>query len=132
MFGDWPCYTLVPAVPVIEATELVNTWTGTTDSRIGQQYYVHDTIVAWYPTSPRTYANLYLVANYPSKHFIMHIRFADFSPSITPADVLARLGASTWFEVVGKEICVFGTLVNSRLRPVCTILKSCCLSGRTS
>ena len=114
MFGDWPCYVLVPAAPVIEAADLVATWRvpSSPDPREGQQYYVHGTIVAYYPTTPSTYVNLYLVANYPNKRFIVYIRFADFSPPITPSDVLARLGANSWSDVVGKEICVFGTLVN--------------------
>lgn len=112
MFGDWPCYVLVEAAPVIEATELVNTWTGPDDERIGDPYYVHGTIVAYYPSSPTTFVNLYLVADYPSKRFIVYIRFADFDPDITLDDVLARLGVTSLAEVVGKEICVFGTLEN--------------------
>jgi len=111
-FGEWPCYVWVAAAPVIEATDLVASWAGPTDPRVGQLYYVHGTIVAYYPSSPTTYVNLYLVANYPNKRFIVYIRFADFSPPITLGDVLARLGASTLPEVVGKEICVFGFLVN--------------------
>ncbi|MBC7221710.1 hypothetical protein H5T56_01775 [Candidatus Bipolaricaulota bacterium] len=112
MFGPWPCYVLVPAAPVIEAQELVDTWQGPNDPRIDQLYYVHGTIVAYYPTSPTTYLNLYLVANYPNKRFIIYINFAAFEPDITLADVLARLGVETLPEVVGKEVCVYGTLVN--------------------
>lgn len=33
--------------------------------------------------------------------------------AITLGDLLARLGASTWSDVGGKQICVFGALVNS-------------------
>lgn len=112
MFGDWPCYEMVAAFPVIEASDLVATWTGSGDPRVGTQCYVHGTIVAWYPTNPSSYVNLYLVTNYPNKRFIVYIRFADFSPPITASDVLARLGVSSWPDVVGKEICVFGTLIN--------------------
>ena len=52
VFGAWPCYQLVAAFPVIEANELVNTWTGSTDSRHGQKYYVHGTVVVYYPSLP--------------------------------------------------------------------------------
>jgi len=110
MFGPWPCYVWVPAAPVIEATELVNTWAGSGDPRVGQFHYVHGTIVGYYYRP--YYLNLNVVADYPSKRFIVHIRFRDFSPPITLADVLNRLGVGRLREVVGKKICVFGTLVN--------------------
>lgn len=112
MFGDWPCYVEVPLAPVIEAVDLVNSWTGSNDPRVGQLYYVHGTIVAYYPSSPTSYVNLYLVANYPNKRFIVHIRFNRFSPPIDLSDVLNRLGVSSLAEAVGKEICVLGTLKN--------------------
>ncbi|MGB9861993.1 MAG: hypothetical protein ACPLRP_06720, partial [Candidatus Bipolaricaulaceae bacterium] len=107
MFGDWPCYTLVPADPVIEATaEWVDGWQGPTDPRIGSKAYIHGTIVAYYRTG--TYVNLYMVRNHPDKRFIIYIRFAD----IPESTVLAKLGITSWTEVVGMEVCVYGTLRN--------------------
>lgn len=107
MFGDWPCYTLVPADPVIEATtEWVDGWQGPGDPRIGSRAYVHGRIVAYYRTA--TYVNLYMVRNYPHKRFIIYIRFADISES----DVMRKLGITSWGEVINMEVCVYGTLKN--------------------
>ncbi len=108
MFGDWPCYVQVAAYPVIEAAELVNTWAGPTDPRIGQLYYVHGTVAGYYRTS--TYVNLNLVYDYPAKRFIIYIRFADIPGG--ESAVMAKLGITSWPEVNGKELCVFGKLVN--------------------
>lgn len=107
MFGDWPCYTLVPAAPVIEATsDWVDGWQGPNDPRIGTRAYVYGTIGWYYRTS--TYINLYMVRNYPYKRFIIYIRFAD----IPEGDVMAKLGITSWPEVVGMKVCVYGTLKN--------------------
>ena len=115
MFGDWPCYTLVPAAPVYSEADntlssLVTTWAGATDPRVGQWAYVHGTVKGWFPTSPTTYVNLYLHAPYPAKRFFIYIRFADIPGGASA--VMAKLGITAWSQVKDKEVCVYGKLVN--------------------
>ncbi len=95
MFGPWPCLvwweTLLP-------------WDEKRASYENEKLCVQGPVVSYWPTSPTSYVTLNVGAPYPDPRFLVYITGDAFTA------LQAELGPDFWDDLVGKTICVCGTI----------------------
>ncbi len=102
MFGSWPCSV---------RWEDLLPWDAKRAGYEGEKLCVQGPVVSYWPTNPSTYVTLNVGAPYPDPRFLVYITGDAF------AALQGRLGTDFWADLVGKTICVCGSIEDYKGNP---------------